>query len=122
MIELGQLEGHHADFEKRNVQVVAVSQDNLEDSKKTQAEVPHLKVVSDVDHKIADALGIMDKEHHSPKGEDTNAPTTILVDGSGTVRWIGRPNSFLVRFRTEDVLEAVDKHLGKDGQKVAANQ
>lgn len=110
LVELGQLEEHHADFEKRNVRIVAISRDNLEDAKKTQDAFPHLKVVSDADHKIADALAVIDKGH-GPGGQDTNAPTTMLVDGSGAVRWIGRPNRFIVRLTPEEVLAAVDQQL-----------
>jgi peroxiredoxin len=114
MIELGQLEEHHADFEKRNVRILAVSRDNLEDAKKTQEAFKHLQVVSDADHKIADALKIIDPGH-GPGGSDTNAPTTILVDGTGTVRWIARPDRIVVRFTPEEVLKAVDQNLGGKG-------
>jgi peroxiredoxin len=112
MIELGQLEERHADFDKRNVRVVAISPDDLETSKTTQQAFSHVQIVSDAEHKIAEALAVTDKDHRSMKGEDTNAPTTILVDGAGTVRWVGRPDSVLVRFSTEDVLKEVDQHLG----------
>ncbi len=47
MIELGQLEGRHQDFDSRNVRVVAVSLDGLDDSRKTQDKFPHLVIVSD---------------------------------------------------------------------------
>jgi peroxiredoxin len=114
LVELGQLEEHHADFEKRNVRIVAISRDNLEDSKKTQEACPHLQIVSDADHKIADALTIIDKGH-GPGGSDTNAPTTILVDAHGAVRWIARPDRFIVRLSPEEVLAAVDQHLGGKG-------
>jgi peroxiredoxin len=114
MVELGELEKHHADFDQRNVRLVAISRDDLEDSKKTQDAFPHLQIVSDVDHKVADALAVIDKGH-GPGGQDTNAPTTMLVDGSGTVRWIGRPNRFLVRLSPEELLKAVDQHLAGKG-------
>jgi peroxiredoxin len=114
LAELGQLEAHQADFEKRNVRVIAISRDNLEDSQKTQAAFKHLQVVSDADHKVADALSIVDKGH-GPGGSDTNAPTTILVDGTGTVRWIARPDRFVVRIAPEEVLKEVDQHLPAKG-------
>ena len=86
MVELGQLEERHADFDK--VRVVAISQDDLENSKRTQEACPHLQIVSDANASIANALELMDKVHHGPKGEDTNAPTTILVDGAGNPKKI----------------------------------
>lgn len=115
MVELGQLEERHADFDKREVRVLAISQDDLENSKKTQEAVPHLQIVSDANASIANALELMDKVHHGPKGEETNAPTTMLVDGDGTVRWIYRADRFMVRLSPDDLLKAVDQHLGDKG-------
>ncbi len=114
MVELGELEARHADFDKRNVRVVAISRDDLETSKTTQEAFPHLQIVSDADHHMADALAVNDPGR-GPNGEATNAPTTILVDGAGTVRWVGRPDRFLVRLTPEEVLKAIDEHLGGKG-------
>jgi len=44
-----------------------------------------------------------------PKGEDTNAPTTFLVDGSGQVRWNFRPERFIVRLSPEELLNAIER-------------
>ncbi len=112
MVELGQLEERHADFDKREVRVLAISQDDLENSKKTQEACPHLQIVSDANASIANALELMDKVHHGPKGEDTNTPTTMVVDGAGTVRWIYRADRFMVRLSPDDLLKAVDQHFG----------
>src|SRR5712691_9076604 len=108
MVELGQLEARHADFDNQNVRIVAVSPDNLEESKKTQEAFPHLQIVSDAKLSMADALAIIDKGR-GPGGEDTNAPTTMLVDGAGTVRWIYRADRFMVRLSPDDLLKAVDQ-------------
>ena len=115
MVELGQLEERHADFEKRKVRVLAISQDDLENSKKTQEACPHLQIVSDANASIANALELLDKVHHGPKGEETNAPTMMLVDGAGTVRWIYRADRFMVRLSPDDLLKAVDEHLAGKG-------
>jgi peroxiredoxin len=120
MVELGQLEEHHADFDNKNVRVVAISQDDLENSKKTQEACPHLQIVSDADANIANALDLMDKVHHGPKGQDTNAPTTILVDGDGMVRWVYRADRFMVRLSPDELLKAVDEHLGGKGSQASA--
>src|SRR5437588_11959663 len=117
MVELGQLEERHADFVKREVRVVAISQDDLENSKKTQEACPHLQIASDANASIANALELVDKIHHGPKGEDTNAPTTMLVDAHGTVRWIYRADRFMVRLSRGDLRKAVDAH--RPGRTVA---
>ena len=111
MIELGELEKHHKEFDDRNVRIISVSPDNLEDSKKTQDTFPHLQVVSDAELNIADALAIRDKKNKGEHGEDTNAPTTILVDKTGTVRWVYRADRFITRLSPEELLKAVNEHL-----------
>jgi peroxiredoxin len=112
MAELGELEKHHADFDKRNTRIVAVSVQDLEESKKTQELFPNLVVVSDVDlslTKVADVI----HPHSAQDGSDTAAPATLLIDAKGNVRWESRPESFLKRLTPDEVLAAVDKHVEK---------
>jgi peroxiredoxin len=87
MIELGQLEAHHDDFAHRNTRVVVVSVEAREDAAKTQADFPHLVVVSDPEHHLANAVDVI-HPHSAPDRSDTTAPTTILIDRQGTVRWL----------------------------------
>lgn len=42
---------------------------------------------------------------------DTTAPTTILVDGGGTVRCVFRPDSVMTRLSPAEVLAAIDKEM-----------
>jgi peroxiredoxin len=110
MTELGELESHFQEFKKGNtsVQIVAISTDKREDAQESQAQLPHLKVVADTDQKMCQTLGVMD-------GEDKAAPTTILVDGQGTVRWLFRPDRFLERLSPTELLDAIDKHMPEPG-------
>jgi peroxiredoxin len=110
MAELGELEKHHRDFASRNVRIVAVSNDTLQDAEATQARFPHLQVVSDSKQDIANALSILDA-HKGPNGEPTNAPTTILVDSAGKVRWLFRPDRFIIRLSPQALLSAIDGNL-----------
>ena len=110
MVELGQLEKAYAEFERRNTRVVAVSLEDVEAARATQAEFPHLVVVADKDCGLADALAVVHPDSN-PEGGDTAAPTTVLVDGRGTVRWVGRPDRFLGRLSPPEVLAAIDAHL-----------
>src|SRR5947208_8176721 len=110
MIELGQLEARHQDFESRHVRVVAVSLDGLDDSTKTQKKFPHLVVVSDEKEGLARAAAVLAPQH-SPTGGDTTAPTTILIDRHGEVRRVMRPDRFLERFSPDQVLAEVDNRL-----------
>ena len=110
MIELVQLESRHEEFEKRKTRVVVVSLEGEEDAKLTQAELPHLVVIADAERKLAEALDVVHPESN-PEGGDTTAPTTLLVDGKGIVRWIFRPERFLKRLSPAEVLSAVDEHM-----------
>ena len=110
MIELGELESHFQEFKKRKnpVEIVAISTDNREDAQKSQTQFPHLKVVADTDQKMCQTLHVM-------HGEDKAAPTTILVDGQGTIRWLFRADRFLERLSPAQLLAAIDEHLPERG-------
>ena len=110
MIELGQLEEHHQEFEQRNVKTVAISLEDQEDSRQTQSQFPHLLIVSDAERKLSNAIEVIHPKS-APDGGDTSAPTTILVDGNGQVRWLYRPDRFLRRLSPAEVLAAVDQYL-----------
>jgi peroxiredoxin len=113
MIELGQLEAHWQEFEKRKVKVIVVSVEDQEKARATQADFPHLIVVSDAERNLTDALAVL-HPHSAPDGGDTTAPTTILVDGKGTVRWVFRSNQVFTRLSPSEVLAAVDKEMPAD--------
>src|SRR5437879_1387999 len=100
MVELGQLEKQHAQFAQRGVRVIAISNDDQAATALTQADFPHLVVVSDAQQNIAKAMQVI-HPGAAPGGTDTNAPTTFLVDGAGAVRWLFRPDRFLARLSPE---------------------
>ena len=110
MVELGQLEARHQDFDSRYVRVVAVSMDGLDDSAEMQKQFPHLVIVSDETENLAKAAGTLAPQH-SKDGGDTNAPTTIYIDRRGEVRAVKRPDRFLERFSPDEVLAAVKEHF-----------
>ena len=111
MIELGQLEGHHQEFAKRNARVIVVSLEDEKDAQATQKDFPHLIVVADKKAGLANALQVVHRQS-GPDGGDTTAPTTLLIDGSGHVRWTFRPDTFFRRLSPAEIVEAIDKHMG----------
>jgi peroxiredoxin len=108
MVELGELENHHEEFAKRHVQVVVISNDDQPTAQKTQADFPHLVVVSDAEQKMAKALQVI-HPGAARDGGDTNAPTTFLVDGTGHVSWFFRPDRIIVRLSPEELVAAIDR-------------
>ena len=110
MVELGQLERRHEDFARRNVRIFVVSLEGRDEAAKTQAQFPHLTAVADAEHHLIDAVGAL-HPHANPEGGDAAAPTTILIDRDGVVRWLFRPDRYLTRLSPDELLDAVDHHL-----------
>jgi peroxiredoxin len=110
MIELVQLERHHDDFRKRNTRVLAVSMEGLDDAQKTQADFPHLIVLTDQARGLTDSAGLI-HAGAGPDGRDIDVPTTILVDRHGTVRWLHRSPRVISRLSPDEVLQAIDKNI-----------
>ena len=110
MTELVQLERRHDDFPKRNTRVIVVSVEGLDDVRKTQADFPHLTVLSDQARSLSDAAGLI-HPHAAPDGSDADVPTTILVDRQGTVRWLYRSPVVIARLSPDEVLRAIDEHI-----------
>jgi peroxiredoxin len=111
MTELGELEAHHAEFDQRDVRIIAASLEGTEDAKKTQADFPHLTIVADRERGLANVARVI-HPHSAPDHQgDTSAPTTVLIDGSGKVHWVFRPERVLVRLSPHELLAAVDQYL-----------
>jgi peroxiredoxin len=110
MVELGQLEGRHEDFARRNVRVIVISVEGPDDATTTQKDHPHLLVLSDQGRGLSNAVQLI-HEHAAPDGSDADTPTTILVDRHGTVRWLFRPSEVIERLSPDDVLQAVDQQM-----------
>ena len=96
MTELGELEAHWQDFNKLNVRVVVVSVEDASKAKATQTDFPHLEVVSDEARGLSNAVEVIHPQS-DPAGGDTAAPTTLLIDGQGNVRWLFRPDRVMTR-------------------------
>src|SRR5262245_11764771 len=110
MAELGQLDSHSGEFKARKVEVVAVSIEGMEEAKATQAQFPHLVIVSDAERNLSEAVEVI-HERSSPSGGDTSAPTTLLIDGKGTIRLTFRPDRVFTRLSPGQLLAAIDREL-----------
>ena len=110
MIELGQLERRHRDFARRHTRVLVISVEGPDDARKTQADFPHLTVLSDEARSLSEAAALIHR-HAAPDGGDADVPTTILVDRHGTVRWLYRSSEVIARLSPDEVLQAIDAHI-----------
>ena len=112
MVELGELERHERQFADKHIRVVVISDDDVETARLTQADFPHLLVVSDADQTIAKTMDVIHKGA-GRDGSDTNAPTTFLIDGQGKVQWFFRPDRFIERISADELLKSIERVRGK---------
>jgi hypothetical protein len=68
-------------------------------------------VVADTDQNLAKAVQVV-HTGAAPGGGDTNVPTSILLDGTGKVRWWYRADRFTDRKAAADVLAEIDRVMG----------
>ena len=98
-----------SEFEKRGVQVAAISVDSPEESRKLRQDRGYTYTfLSDPKAEVIRRFGVL----HAGAGEDGRdiaAPAEFLVDSSGTIRWAKLTDDVRVRARPEDVLKAVDE-------------
>jgi alkyl hydroperoxide reductase subunit AhpC len=110
MTELVQLERRHDDFARRKTRVLVTSLEGLGEAKQTQADFPHLVVLADETRSLSEAAGVI-HPHAGPDGGDADAPTTILVDRQGIVRFLYRSPSVIERLSPDEVLREVDRAM-----------
>ncbi len=110
MAELVQLERRHDDFVKRNTRVLVISMEGLDDARKTQTQFPHVIALADAVRGLSEAAGLV-HPHAAPDGRDVDAPTTILVDRRGIVRWLYRSARVISRLSPDEVLHAIDVYI-----------
>ncbi len=67
-------------------------------------------MISDAERGLADAVEVI-HPGSSPEGTDTTAPTTMIVDGDGQVRWVYRSERFLTRLSPDELLQQLDAAL-----------
>jgi peroxiredoxin len=96
MTQLRDLEAHHADLERAGAKVAVVSIEDRQTAAETQKDYPSLTVVADQRRELADAIDLINKGF-GPDGGDSAAPTILLVDRNGTVKWLHRPSRFIAR-------------------------
>ena len=110
MIELGELDKQVKSFVERGVSVICVSAESAESASEVKRRFPSLTVISDTRGEFARGLDILLPDA-SPSGDDALAPTTILVDATGIVRWIYRPKNIVKRLTPEELLAKIDELL-----------
>jgi peroxiredoxin len=108
--ELGELVKHNADFRKLDVQILAVSVDPPDRGKwvKERLKAP-FPILSDSKRVAMELYGTRSPEYRNRERISVNTPTLVLVDKTGTIRWIHQAEDYHVRETVEMDLDQARK-------------
>ena len=98
-----------ADFHQRRLEVVAISVDSPDESRKLcQARGYSFPFLSDPKALVIRQYGVL---HPNGGGDDRDIarPAEFLVDATGTVRWVNLTDDIRVRARPEAVLQVLNR-------------
>jgi len=103
------------EFHARGVEVVAISTDKCEDSKKLcQSQGYTFPFLSDAKADVIRRFGVL----HARAGmedQDIARPAEFLVDASGKIRWVNLTGDIRVRARPQMILDAIDAAMPSAG-------
>jgi peroxiredoxin len=106
--ELRGFEQHLPEFAARGVEVVAISVDSPEESRRLAHKHGYtFPILSDPGAKTIRAYGVL-HEHGGEEQRDIARPAEFLVDSAGTIRWVNLSETLLARLRPEKALRAID--------------
>ncbi len=93
-----------------DVQLLGISVDPPDKARITheKLKIP-FPILSDSNHEAMEAYGTRSPAYKGPGGSTINTPTLVLIDKTGTVRWIHQAENYKVRAPFSEVLEAVKK-------------
>ena len=97
------------DFDARGIRIVGISNDTPEVNRPHRAKLGYtFPLLSDPKAQVIRAYDLL-HAGASPTGADIARPGEFLVDSQGIVRWVNLTESFTVRARPDEVLDAFDK-------------
>ncbi len=110
MGELGEFVKHDADFKELDVQVLAISVDPPDKGKwaEEKLKAPFL-ILSDSMREVMELYGTRSPAYHNHEGGSINTATLVLIDKTGTIRWIHQATNFRVREAIEEDLAQARK-------------
>ena len=110
MAELGEFVKHYQELQALDVQVLAVSVDPVGNVSEARAKLKApFPMLSDSDEKVMDLYGTRSPEYKNRDGAAINTPTLVLIDKTGTVRWLHQAADYRIRAPISDVLNQIHK-------------
>lgn len=110
MGELGEFVKNYADFKVLDVEILAISVDPPGKGRwvKEKLKAP-FPILSDSTRAVMELYGTRSPKYHGRNGESINTPTLVLIDKTGTIRWIHQAADFRVRAPVMEDLEEARK-------------
>ncbi len=107
------------EFNKMGVKLAAVSPNTVEQADRVRNEHGiSIYQIADPELKVIDLYGVRHPKGFAGDPNDDRGmrrplavPTTILIDGAGTIRWIDQSGDYRVRSDAKRVLKAVRSAL-----------
>jgi peroxiredoxin Q/BCP len=97
------------EFHQRGIEVVGISVDSPEESRKLcQSQRYTFPFLSDPDAATIRQFGVL-HPHGGEGGQDVARPAEFLIDASGAIRWVNLTDDIRVRARPEAALAAIDR-------------
>jgi peroxiredoxin len=110
-VQLGELQSLLNKEDSARSQILAVSIDSHEDSKKLRQKLQAANngsqtfpLLQDTDHKVIDRYGLL-----NPDGKGWPHPTTYVIDTKGVVRWKFTETNYTIRPSNKQILQEVRK-------------
>jgi len=96
------------EFHARGVEVLAISADSNQESRKLCASRGYTyPFLSDVKAEVIRSYGVL-HPRAGEDGRDIARPAEFLIDATGTIRWVNLTNDLRVRARPENALREID--------------
>ena len=96
------------EFDRRGIRLAAISVDSPETNRSHRQKLGlTFPLLSDANRETIRRYNLL-HAGAGPGGSDVALPAEILVDSSGTIRWVNLTDSATVRLRPEEVLTVWD--------------
>ena len=112
MTQLKELENHSEEFRRLGAEVAVVSIEDVGMAAETKRDFPSLIVISDERRELSNGIELINPGF-GPDGGDSAAPTILLVDDTGTVRWLHRPTRFIARPSATELAATIERLRAK---------
>ena len=101
---------HYDELKELEVEMLGVSVDPPDQARVTQEKLKTpFPLLSDSERKVMELYGTRSPVYKGPGGSAINTPTLVLIDRTGTIRWIHQAPDYKFRAPIADVLREASR-------------